>query len=259
LKHVALVMVVVVGLTIGCHRSTPSFQPVIDPVLAAQAKEEILSKANESFEQRNWKEARRLYKHIYDAYPNDPDGRVALLRVADTYYEQGGEINLIEAQYKYRDFINRYPGSQDTDYAMLQIAMVSFKQMERPDRDQTKTKDAIQKLIQMIEQYPDSDHREEAARRLLEAKNRLAKHEHLVARFYIRRGACRAANGRLNDLVDDYPDYDERDGVFFDLGRCLERLGRIGEARLYYERVVSEFPESQFAVEAKERLSASSS
>ena len=35
---------------------------------------------------------------------------------------------------------------------------------------------------------------------------------------------------------------------------ALQNLGRSGEARLYFERVVSEFPNSEYADKAKRRL-----
>jgi outer membrane protein assembly factor BamD (BamD/ComL family) len=85
--------------------------------------------------------------------------------------------------------------------------------------------------------------------------DRLARHEHMVARFYIKRGSNTAAVQRLNFLIDTYANYNDRAGAFYDLGTALTRLGRGGEARLYYERVLSEFPKSEYAEPAKRRLS----
>ena len=45
-----------------------------------------------------------------------------------------------------------------------------------------------------------------------------------------------------------------RDAVFYDLGTALAGLGRKAEARLYFERVISEFPKSEWADKAKKRL-----
>jgi outer membrane protein assembly factor BamD len=199
------------------------------------------------------------YSHVYENYPNDPLGRRSLLRIADSFYKQGDPVNLVEAQYKYRDFINRYPGSEFADYAMLQIANVSQKQMERSDRDQTKTREAVQKYREMLTAYPNSKYREEAEKRMNEALDRLARHERQVATFYMRRGNYEAAVARLNAIVDQYPNYNERDGTFFDLATALQKLGRKGEARLYYERVVAEFPKSEYAGKAKQKLEGLSS
>lgn len=228
--------------------------PAIDPELVNLSKQEAFDKAEKLMESGKYPRARTFYSYVYETYPNDPLGRRSLLRIADTYFKQGSTVNLVEAQYKYRDFINRYPGSESADYAMLQIANVSFKQMDRPDRDQTRTREAVQKFQEMIAAFPKSSLRPEAEEKLRKANDRLAKHDHLVARFYIRRGSYEAAVLRLNTIVEQYQNYSERDAAFYDLGTTLDTLGRKGEARLYFERVISEFPDSSLAQKARQKL-----
>ena len=254
LQRLIFIALVAAILATACNRGPRVMRPVVDPEFLSLSKEEIFKRAEDFYEKRKWQRARTYYAHVYENYPNDPLGRRSLLRVADTYYQQGDPINLVEAQYKYRDFINRFPGSENADYAMLQIAMVSWKQMERPDRDQQKTKEAVEKFNDMIKAFPRSPLRPEAEKRLQQSLDRLARHEHIVARFYIKRGSHLAAVQRLNFLIDTYPNYPERDAVLFDLGNSLTRLGRNGEARLYFERVMTEFPESEYADRAKRRL-----
>lgn len=244
-------MLVVVA---ACARGPRQARPVVDPELLKMTKEQVFQRAEEFFADRKWQRARSYYTYVYENHPNDPLGRRSLLRVADTYYEQGDPVNLVEAQYKYRDFINRFPTSDQADYALLRIAMCSFKQMERPDRDQQKTREAVEKFNDMIRSHPNSALRAEAEGKRQEAMDRLGKHEHLVARFYMKRGSWTAAVQRLNFLIDTYPNYAERAGAFFDLGTALTQLGRHGEARLYFERVLSEFPQSEYADRARRRL-----
>jgi len=239
----------------GCHHGQKrSFRPVVDPEFLKLSKEQLYEKGEALFTKHRWQRARTYYAYVYENFPNDPLGRRALLRVADTYYEQGDPVNLVEAQYKYRDFINRYPTSDRGDYAMLQIAMVSYKQMEKPDRDQQKTREAVEKFSEMMRAYPRSPLRTDAEAKLHEVTDRLAKHEHMIARFYIKRRSYFAALQRLNGLVDQFPQYTERDAVFYDLGTALTGLGRNNEAKLYFERVISEFPKSDYAGKAKRRL-----
>lgn len=250
---VAVLLVAVLGGGCRAGRRQQVIQPV-DPELMNLSKEEIFERAESFYDQRKWSRARRYFAHVYENHPNDPLGRRALLRVADTYFQQGDPVNLVEAQYKYRDFINRYPGSEFADYAMLQIANVSYKQMERPDRDQTKTREAVEKLGEMIAAFPNSKHRPEAEKKLQEALDRLARHDHLIATFYRRRGNQQAAINRLNSILDRFPNYSDRDAVFFDLATALEASGRTGEARLYFERVIAEFPDSDYAKRARQKL-----
>jgi outer membrane protein assembly factor BamD len=254
LKRV-ITAVAMVGFLAACHHRVRVARPVVEPEFLNLSKEQIFQKGDELYAKKKWQKARLYYSHIYENFPNDPLGRRSLLKVADTYFNQGDAVNLVEAQYKYRDFINRYPGSENADYAMLQIAMVSFKQMEKPDRDQQKTREAVEKFNDMLHTYPRSPLRPQAESHLALATDRLAKHEHVIAKFYIKRKSYISAVQRLNYLVDTYPTYTDRAGVFYDLGTSLAALGRNGEARLYFERVLSEFPKSSYADRAKQKLS----
>lgn len=239
----------------ACNRgSNRPIRPTVDPELTQLTREQLFDRGEQQFAKKRYQRARIYYSYAYENYPNDPIGRRALLRVADTFFAQGDTVSLVEAQYKYRDFINRYPGSDRADYAMLQIAMVSYKQMEKPDRDQQKTREAVEKFNDMLRAFPNSSLRPEAEKGLQDAIDRLAMHEHIVARFYMKRRSYAAAVQRLNAMIDTYPNYRDRAGVFFDLGRALSGLGRNAEARLYFERVISEFPQSDYAAQAKRRL-----
>ena len=251
-RSIAAAALILFALT-ACHHAQQK-RPVVDPALAKLTKEQAFQKGEEQYAKKKYQKARTYFSYIFENFPNDPLGRRALLRVADSYFAQRDAVNLVEAQYKYRDFINRYPGSDRADYAMLQIAMVSYQQMERPDRDQTKTTEALEKFDEMLRAYPTSKLRPEAEARRQDVLDRLAKHEHIVARFYMKRRASNAAILRLNGIVERYPNYKDKDAVFFDLGTSLAAMGRKAEARLYFERVVSEFPKSEYAARAKRRL-----
>lgn len=246
-------LIVVIG-AVACRHRGQNIRPTVNPEFANLTKEQVFAKAEELYERKKYLRARTYYSHVYEIYPNDPLGRRSFLRVADTYYMQGDAVNLVEAQYKYRDFINRYPGSDKADYAMLQIAMVSYKQMEKPDRDQQKTREALDKFNEMLNTFPKSSLRPEAEKRRQGVLDRLGKHEHIIGRFYMKRRSWDSAVRRLNYLIDQYPNYSDRDAVFYDLGVSLDHLGRKGEARLYFERVISEFPKSEWAEKAKRRL-----
>lgn len=257
MKKTGITLLAALALLFVACRHSSIRRPVrvtVDPQIAKLSKEQLFNRGEEEFAHKKWAKARTYYSYLYENYPNDPLGRRGLLRVADTYYEQGDPVNLVEAQYKYRDFINRYPGSDRADYAMLQIGMVAFKQMERPDRDQQKTHEAVDKLNDMIKAFPNSPLRVDAEKRLQDALDRLAMHELIVARFYMKRKSWDAAISRLNGVVDTYPNFRERDAVFFDLGTSLSGMGRKAEARLYYERVIAEFPKSEYAPRAKRIL-----
>lgn len=257
MKLIRIAMIAVMLVSVAACKSGNQRAPLrssVDREMLKLSKEEVFKRGEDQFSKKRWVKARSYYTHLYENFPNDPLGRRALLRIADTFYQQGDAVNLVEAQYKYRDFINRYPGSESADYAMLQIAMCSYEQMEKPDRDMQKTREALDKLNDMISTFPRSSLIPEAQKRRQDVLDRMAKHDHLVAKYYIKRHSYAAAVLRLNAVVESFPDYADRAGVFFDLGTALTGLGRNAEARLYYERVVTEFPKSDYADRAKRKL-----
>ncbi len=254
LRRTIILVVVIILAAAACNRGPRRFRPVVDPQLLRMTKEQVWDKAEDQFAKRNWARARTYFTYVYETFPNDVLGRRALLRIADAFFEQGDPVNLVEAQYKYRDFINRYPTSDQAAYATLQIAMCSYKQMEKPDRDQQKTREALEKFDDMLRAYPNSPLKADAETKRQEVLDRLARHEHVIARFYMKRRSWFAATQRLNYLIDQYPGFVARDAVFFDLGTALARLGRNGEARLYFERVITEYPQSEYAEQARRRL-----
>ncbi len=238
----------------GCRSRDEVYQPKINPEFVSLSKEEIFAKGEDLYARGKWIKCREYFSYVYENFPNDPLARRSLLRIADAFQKQGREVNLVEAQYKYRDFINRFPTSELADYATLQIANVAFLQMEKADRDQTRTKEAIQKYKEMLTLYPASQHRAEAEEKLRRAYDNLAQHEQSVGRFYIKRADFGAALPRLEGVLRDYPAYSKKGELYFDLGVALTGLGRAGEARLYFERVITEFPEGKAAEESKKRL-----
>ena len=69
--------------------------------------------------------------------------------------------------------------------------------------------------------------------------------------FIGRKGSPSAALARFIDLEQRYPEYGARDKLLFYSARVLEKLGRREEADRYYGRVITEFPESEFARKAR--------
>jgi outer membrane protein assembly factor BamD len=254
LIHMLIAVSILLGLASCKSRADRAYQPKINPEFLELSKEELFERGDELFEKEKWTKAREYFTYVYENFPNDPLSSRSLLRIADTYFNQGGDVNLVEAQYKYRDFINRFPTNDRADYAMLQIANVAYEQMEKPDRDQTKTFEAIQKYREMLQLYPGSPHRAQAEARLREATDNLAEHERLVATFYLKRKDFEAALPRLETVLERYPNFSKMDVVFYQMGVALSGLGREGEARLYFERVLAEYPESKIAAAAREEI-----
>jgi outer membrane protein assembly factor BamD len=222
--------------------------------LLSTPKEALFEKGKTLVEKKKYEQGRKYLSYVFETYPNDPLGREALLLVADSYVKQGGTANYTEARYRYRDYLNRYPDAPRRDYARYQYAYCSDKEHETPDRDQTSTKEAIQQYQALIREYPDSGYAGAGRERVRQLMDILAEHEFGVGYFYMRKGSLISAMGRFNGIEERFPEYGGKDKLFYYQGRTLTRLGRNEEAGRFYSRLVEEYPQSNYAKKARDRM-----
>ncbi len=81
-----------------------------------------------------------------------------------------------------------------------------------------------------------------------------AGHNLEVARFYFKKRNWVAARSRLQDIIKDYPEFSQIAEVYFLLGEVYRVTSDRELAIELYSRLVEEFPDSEFAGRARERL-----
>ena len=194
------------GLVLAGACATKNPQGQFLAQVASLSKEEIMAHGNALVAKKKWQDARKYFSFLADSFPNDPLGRQAALKVADTFFEEGGTESLTEAQLRYKDFANRFPNDPSRAYALLMLGKVSFAQRRGPMRDLTPVREAVENLSQVVKLYPDSTYAKEAKKLLDECLEDLADHEYLVATFYANIGAWLGAKQRLDYLFANYPD-----------------------------------------------------
>jgi len=234
--------------------SGPKKPDKITQELLNSPKDVLFQKGKALLEKKKYDQGRKYLNFVFETYPNDPEGRQALLLVADSYFRQGGSTGYTEARFRYRDYLNRYPGAAQRDFARYQFAVCYDKEHEKPDRDQTSTREAIEQYRVLLQEYPNSTYVSVARERIRRLTDALADHEFFVGYFYIRKGAPAAALGRFTAVEQRFPEYGGRDKLFYYEAEALRRLGRHEEAGRYYARVVEEFPSSQYAKMARSRV-----
>ena len=82
-----------------------------------------------------------------------------------------------------------------------------------------------------------------------------AKHNLDVARWYlVKRKAYEGARDRRQEIIDTYPEFSRIDEVVFLLGEAHLKLKKTDKANEYYSKLLKEYPDSEFAKKARERL-----
>lgn len=239
--RLGLALALLSSLVVGCSGRVKQ-----DPMLMLSSAE-ALAEGKALLRKAKHKQARDYFVHAFEAEPNSVTGREALLLAADTYFAQAGTANLILAEAKYRDFQNRFPTSDRADYVQLQIANSLAGRSERSDRDQSTTRDAAAAYLELIRLYPTSEYVEEAEELYAVVLGKMADHEWEVGKFYIRFGLPRAAAARFEFLLDNYPDYPQRDQVLYHLGLSYARMLNTDRAGEIFSQLLEEYPESQWS------------
>ncbi len=210
---------------------------------------EIYEKAKKRI-RSNPEKARLLFKEVMHLYPDSIYSRLAKIGIADSYYRQKDAAAMIMAATEYQEYVNLYPNSPDAVYAKYQIAMCYLRQMKSPGRDQTNTHKAIKALESMIRQYPGTDEAEEAKKQLEKARQRLALHYFNIGRTNFKMKAYMGAVNRFKQVIDNYPDFEYNDKLFYLTGRCYYAMRDYNSAMSFFQKIVNSYPKSKYVKNA---------
>ena len=216
----------------------------------------LFERGTTALDAERWSEAREYFLQIRDNYPQSELRADARLGVADTYLGQGTPDAYVLAVAEYGDFLSLYPTHPRAPDAQYRLGMVFFEQMRGPERDQSETLEAIREFELLIERYPESDLVGEGRTKLREARDRLSDSNFEVGRYYYRQKWYPGAIDRFRTVLSDDPGYSQREALYFFLGDSYRMTGRGSEALPLLERLVEEFPETQYLKTATEALTA---
>ena len=245
-----VLLVVALAAATGCLSDTRGAVPTgtLEP------DKFLFDKGNEALTAKKWVAAREYFKQVVETYTGSVYRPDAKLGVGDTYLGEGTSEALVLAINEFREFLQYYPTNKRADYAQYKLALAHFKQMRKPQRDQTETRDTLKELETFVARYPNSELMPEAKARLREARDRLSEADYLVGFFYFRQRWYPGAVDRFKSVLADDPEYTGRDAVYFHLAESYVKVKQPAQALPYYERLVQEFERSEYLEEARKRI-----
>jgi len=247
--NLIVLMVALGALTSACGSAEPEILPT-----TFNADRLLFERGTAALEDEDWLRAREYFAQVRDHYPQSGFRADSRLGVGDSFIGQGSRVAFVSAAAEFEDFLSVYPTNARADYAHYKLGLVAFLQMRDPSRDQSYTINAVAHFEAFIERYPNSELMPEVRERLREAQDRLSASEVVVGRYYHRYNAWPGAISRLQSVLDEDPAYSGRDEVYFYLGVSYRGEGSSAQALGVFERLVKEFPESEFSERANEIL-----
>jgi outer membrane protein assembly factor BamD len=224
------------------------------PAGTAQPDQFLFDKGNDALQKKKWLTAREYYKQVTETYTASPLRPDAKLGIGDTYLGEGSTEALVLAIGEFQEFLSFYPTNKRADYAQYKLGIAHFRQMRPAQRDQSETRDALKEFQTFVARYPNSELMPEVKTKLRETRDRLSESELEVGQFYYRIRWYPGALDRLNTLLKDDPDFTNRDQAYFFIGESLMKLNRPKEALPFYDKIVTEFGQSERLEAAKKRV-----
>ncbi|MBN1566764.1 MAG: outer membrane protein assembly factor BamD [Acidobacteria bacterium] len=233
----------------GCAQKSAKLQKNIIP-----PDKTLFETGSEYLRKSQYIKARLTFQNLIMTYPDSEMAAESYFAIGDSFYEEGGTENLLQAENQFKDFIIFYPAHPKAPDALMKVISVNIRSMGAPDRDQHYAYKARQVIKSFLQQFPDNDFVPIVKQYEADVEESLARGDYLVGKFYEDRGNLAGANGRYKEITDNYSNYSDMPEVYFRLAGIMEKANNPDEASIYYGKVVSEYPFSKRSEESKARL-----
>ena len=207
--------------------------------------------AEKYYENQEFRRASRLFEQILPKYRGKPQAERITFFYANSLLNMK---NYMLAAYQFESFSKAYPLSQKVEEANYLSAY--YKVSPVHSLDQKETAEAIDKLQEFINFYPDSEKMSDANDFVQELRLKLEFKAFEIAKQYNTIRDYKSAIIVLDDFISDYPGTPYReDALYYLLDSSYElavnsinskKPERLDNAKKIYKELLSTYPESKY-------------
>lgn len=218
-----------------------------------QGASALYKEAKRSMDVGNFSAAAQILSTIDSKFPFGPLSHQVQLDLIYSYYKTG---DIDQTLATIDRFVRLNPNHADVEYALFMRGVTNMEQdnnlfqevfgVDRADRDPSKSKEAFEDFRRLIEKHPESKYASDAKQRMLHIKNRLAKYEIAVGRFYMRREAWVAAANRGRYVLEYFPDTEQVQPALEIMVASYNELGLDELKNNAIKTLKLNYPESEF-------------
>lgn len=218
------------------------------------------------YNEGNYAKANRLFAQIVPSYRGKPQAEKLMYLYANSFYQTE---DYYVAGYQFERFVSSYPNSEKAEEAAFLSAKSYYKLSPVYSKDQTETKDAIEKLQEFINLYPDSKYIPEANELVKDLDFKLEKKAFEIAKQYNLISDYPASIKSFSNFISDFPGSKLREEALYyrldsayklainsvEVKRTLQeglvylRKNRLEEAKEFAEAFKSSYPNSKYIEE----------
>jgi outer membrane protein assembly factor BamD len=201
------ILVILFGLTLfGC-----SSNEELPDIAADAGEQQIYEDAQRYLRGDNYNLAVKSLELLESRYPFGKYAEQAQLELIYAHYNAYEHEAAVESADR---FIRLHPQHPSVDYAYYMKGLAAytanediftrFMPTDPTQRDTSQAKEAFSEFSQLVSRFPNSPYAADAEVRMVALRNLLARHEIMVANYYLRRGAYLAAVNRGRYVVENF-------------------------------------------------------
>lgn len=201
-----VVTTALVSTLIACSSNPKELERVPD-----RSPQALYQEAKDALNQGLYNRAITSLTNLESRYPFGPLSRQVQLDLIFAYYKSG---QYAKALPNIDRFLKLNPNHPQLDYVHYMRGLVNmetgqnafqdFVGIDDADKDMVSTRDAFADFKKLLTLYPDSKYNDDAKQRMAQLLEKLARHEIIIASYYMRREAYVAAINRCKYVLEYY-------------------------------------------------------
>jgi outer membrane protein assembly factor BamD len=211
----------------------------------------------ELYDAGKFNKANRLFVQIVPKYRGKPQAQKLMFMYSMTFYNMK---DYYTSNYQFERFVSAYPTSEKLEEAAFLGAKSFYHLSPVYTKDQKDTKDAIEKLQEFINRFPDSEYLSEANTLVKELDYKLENKAYSIAKQYNHIEDFKSSIKAFDNFILEYPGTPFKEkAMFFRLDSAYrlainsvprKKEERIEVAITYYNAYKKYYADSEFKDEA---------
>lgn len=208
--------------------------------------------AMREYNQGDYLEAQEEFQRLVFNYPGESLADTAQYYLAMSYFK---DKEYALASGEFQRLLSSFPASQFTEAAHYRLAMTHYRRSPKYSLDQTSTYEAIEQFELYLDAFGGGGFADSSRIRLRELRNKLARKAYHNGTIYQKMGDCESAVVYYEYLLREFGDSEWAQAAHYQMGECYRKLRRWEDAKSAYLETVNGYSQTEHTRKAEERLS----
>ncbi len=219
---------------------------------AYNTAEEQYSKSMDAYRGKNYLKAIDGFQKVVYNFSGAQMVDSAQYYLAMSYYQ---DKDFFLAASEFERLVNNYPGSPYVDDAQYMSGLCYFKSSPKHyGLDQVELFKALEMLHDFVTDYPQSELIPDAKETIKQGRARLANKQYDSGRMYHRLGYYTSARIYFQSVIDDFTDSEFAPQSLYYLAEIEQKTENLVEAKTKLKNFLIIYPEHKFAEKAKDKI-----